>query len=90
VGRRQPEQPEIAGLPAAARNHRPGGAGGFEPRSGGGRPSPTARSRAELLQRTIEDGLRDAPFVKIASATNSDEIHRPFEDRRAEIVYLAA
>lgn len=68
----------------------PAGPGGSSPEAAAGDPRPPLDPGAELLQRTIEDGLRDAPFVKIASATNSDEIHRPFEDRRAEIVYLAA
>jgi hypothetical protein len=44
----------------------------------------------ELLRGTVEDGLQDAPFVRVASATTGGAVLRPFEDRRAEIVYVAA
>ena len=64
--------------------------GPANPEAAASDPYPSSDPGVELLQRTIEDGLRDAPFVKIASATNSDGILRPFEDRRAEIVYVAA
>lgn len=51
---------------------------------------PAGGSGDELLRGTVEDGLQHAPFVRVASATAGDAVLRPFEDRRAEIVYVAA
>ena len=72
---------KTTGRPAQRRSTLSTMSGALEPSGGSGE---------ELLWHTIEDGLQDAPFVKVASATTGDAVRRPFENRRAEVVFVAA